>query len=103
MAFPWPVSIVALLLLLSISTAEAEDNLLSSTSYNFWGAYEQESGEWVLSLFSRGISLYNSFSSVRYDSRAQAARCTDRLSKQAKSMDAVEVFRDARVRFIPAL
>ena len=85
------------LLLLSAPPALAQDGLLTSTSYNFWGGYEQDIGEWVVSLFSQGLSLYNSFGSVRYASRAQAARCIDRLSKQAKSMDAIEVFRDTRV------
>lgn len=92
--------IAALLLLLTISSSEAQDSsaLSSSQTYNFWGAYEQEVGEWVVSLFSRGISLYNSFGSVRFSSRAQAERCVGRLAKQAKSMDAIEVFRDTRVR-----
>lgn len=54
-------------------------------------------GEWVVSLFSQGVSLYNSFGSVRYSSRAQAERCVGRLAKQAKGMDAIEVFRDTRV------
>jgi hypothetical protein len=86
-------------LLLYIPSSCAQDSdLLSSTSYNFWGVYEQEGGEWVVSLFSQGISLYNSFGSVRFLDRAQAAKCIDRLSKQAKSMDAIEVFRDNRVR-----
>ena len=59
--------------------------------------YEQEGGEWIASLFSQGISMYNSFGSVRYFNRPQAAKCIDRLSKQAKSMDAIEVFRDTQV------
>jgi hypothetical protein len=80
--------------------SSVQDGALSSAAYNFWGAYEQEVGEWVVSLFSKGISLYNSFGSVRYSSRAQAARCIDRLAKQAKSMDAIEVFRDARVKLL---
>jgi len=91
-------ALVALSLLLSVRASSAREGIKTSAAYNFWGAYEQEVGEWVVSLFSQGIALYNSFGSVRYSSKAQAERCVDRLSKQAKSMDAIEVFRDMRVR-----
>jgi hypothetical protein len=92
------ITALLFLLLTFFSSSLQQDAALSSAAYNFWGAYEQEVGEWVVSLFSQGISLYNSFGSVRYSSRAQAARCIDRLAKQAKSMDAIEVFRDTRVK-----
>ena len=90
--------VAAFVLLCCIPCARSQDGVASSASYNFWGAFEQEVGEWVVSLFSQGISMYNSFGGVRYTSRAQAARCIARLSKQAKSMDAIEVFRDTQAR-----